>query len=164
MTGGPSLPSLGPRGEGWVVGQGILLVLIAVLGLPGLAELPPTDATGWLRLGVGLAILGAGAVVGLAGLRALGPSLTAMPRPKPDAALVESGVYGVIRHPLYLAVFMAGLGWAVATASAPAAIAAVLLGLWLDAKARREERWLADAFLGYAAYRRRTRRFVPGLY
>jgi protein-S-isoprenylcysteine O-methyltransferase Ste14 len=40
----------------------------------------------------------------------------------------------------------------------------MLLGLWLDAKARREERWLVDAFPGYAAYRRRTHRFVPGIY
>lgn len=164
MTGRPSLPALGPRGEGWVVGQGVLLVLVAVLGLPGLAELPPTDATGWLRLGIGLVLLAAAAVVGLAGLRALGPSLTAMPRPKQDSALVETGIYGVIRHPLYLAVFATGLGWAVATASAPAALAALLLGLWLDAKARREERWLTDAFPGYAAYRRRTHRFVPGIY
>ena len=147
-----------------MVGQGVLLVLVAVLGLSGLAELSPTDAIGWLRLGAGLALLAGGALVGLAGLRALGPNLTAMPRPKPGAALVETGIYGVIRHPLYLAVFAAGLGWGVATASMPAALAAVLLGLWLDAKARREERWLADAFPGYAAYRRRTRRFLPGLY
>jgi protein-S-isoprenylcysteine O-methyltransferase Ste14 len=87
-----------------------------------------------------------------------------MPRPKQDSALVETGIYGVIRHPLYLAVFTTGLGWAVATASAPAALAAALLGLWLDAKARREEHWLTDAFPGYAAYRGRTHRFIPGIY
>lgn len=164
MTGGPRLPALGPRGEGWVVGQGILLVLVTVLGLPGLAELPPTDATGWLCLGTGLALLAAGTLIGLAGLRALGRNLTAMPHPKRDAELVETGIYRVIRHPLYLAVFTTALGWAVAMASVPAALVAALLGLWLDAKARREERWLVDAHPGYPEYRRRTRRFIPGLY
>jgi len=33
---------------------------------------------------------------------------------------------------------------------------------WL--KSRREEAWLTERFPGYDAYRRRTRRFLPGLW
>ena len=40
----------------------------------------------------------------------------------------------------------------------------VLKQVLLDLKARREEAWLSERFEGYAAYMRRTRRFIPGLY
>ena len=39
--------------------------------------------------------------------------------------------------------------------------AALLAVLWR--KADLEERWLAERYSGYVDYRRRTRRFVPGL-
>jgi protein-S-isoprenylcysteine O-methyltransferase Ste14 len=31
-------------------------------------------------------------------------------------------------------------------------------------KARREERWLAEAYPGYAGYKRRTRKLIPFVY
>jgi protein-S-isoprenylcysteine O-methyltransferase Ste14 len=158
------LPALGPRGEGWVIGQGVLLALVAVLGLPGLADLPPVDGAGWALLGLGLVLLAGGVGIGLAGIRALGRHLTAVPRPKRDASLVETGIYGAIRHPLYVAVVAAALGWAVAMGSIPSAVVAIVLGVWLDAKARREEDWLLEAYPEYAAYRRRTSRFIPRVY
>jgi len=46
-------------------------------------------------------------------------------------------------------------------ASPPAlAAAAVLLGFF-ELKSRREEAWLEHRFVGYAAYRGRTRRLIP---
>jgi len=39
----------------------------------------------------------------------------------------------------------------------------VALGFF-DLKSRREERWLEERYPGYAAYRARTRRLIPGLY
>jgi protein-S-isoprenylcysteine O-methyltransferase Ste14 len=158
------LPALGPRGEGWVIGQGILLVAVVALGIPGLARLPPSDAAGWARVAVGLALMATGGFVGLAGLRALGSSLTATPRPKQDAQFVDSGIYARIRHPLYVAVSLTALGWAVATATPAGIGVAVILAAWLDGKSRREEAWLLEAYPAYAAYRRRTHRFVPGVY
>jgi protein-S-isoprenylcysteine O-methyltransferase Ste14 len=158
------LPALGPRGEGWVIGQGLLLALTAILGMPGLASLPPTDAGRWLTLGLGLLLLVVGGVVGLAGVRALGSNLTAAPRPKDEAEFVEAGIYRVIRHPLYAAVASVATGWAVAMGSLPALLAAVALAAWLDAKARREEAWLLETYPEYAAYRGRTHRFIPGVY
>jgi protein-S-isoprenylcysteine O-methyltransferase Ste14 len=45
------------------------------------------------------------------------------------------------------------------------AVAAVLLVLLFDLKARREEAWLIERFPAYATYREGTpRRFVPWLY
>lgn len=158
------LPALGPRGEGWVIGQLVLFAAIAVLGLPGLLSLPPANAAGWAALFLGLALLAGGVILGGMGILALGPSLTALPRPRASAELVESGVYRRIRHPIYVGVALAGIGWAVAVTSLPSLAVAAALVAWFDLKARREEAWLDEHFEGYAAYRSRTKRFLPGLY
>ena len=164
MSGTSRLPSLGPRGEGWVVGQLVLIGLVAVLGVPGLGELPPRSAGRWAGLAVGLGLLAAGATVLVRAVGDLGPSLTAVPRPRDDAHLIETGIYGRIRHPIYGALILCAAGWAIATASLLALAASAALAIWLDAKARREEAWLLARYPGYAAYRRGTHRFVPGLY
>ena len=158
------LPALGPRGEGWVIGQFVLFAAIGIVGLPGLASLPPGDAPRWVMLFSGVGVLTGGLLLGLLGIRALGPRLSALPRPRSDATLVESGIYRRIRHPIYVGVALAGIGWALAMASLTSLVGAVLLAAWFDLKARREEAWLGEHFEGYAAYRSRTRRFVPGLY
>jgi protein-S-isoprenylcysteine O-methyltransferase Ste14 len=78
---------------------------------------------------------------------------------------VTSGIYGLMRHPLYTAVFCGSLGWALLWASWPAAVAAALcLGPVFDAKARIEERALRRRFPEYAEYAARVKRFVPGVY
>ena len=59
---------------------------------------------------------------------------------------------------------LAAVGWSIATASPLALVPTVVLGLLFDAKSRREEAWLTERLPGYAAYRARTRKFVPGLY
>lgn len=162
--GASRLPSLGHRGEGWVVGQGVLLALVALLGLPGLARLPPSDPGRWATVVLGLALMVGGCLVGFAGARELGRNLTAVPRPKPGARLVDSGIFATLRHPLYLALILAATGWSVAMASPASMVAAVALAAWLDAKSRREEAWLLEAYDDYATYRRRTARFVPRVY
>jgi len=41
---------------------------------------------------------------------------------------------------------------------------ALLLMPLLDAKSRKEERWLRQQFPDYEAYQKRTRRFLPWIY
>jgi protein-S-isoprenylcysteine O-methyltransferase Ste14 len=158
------VPSLGPRGEGWVVGQGVLLVAVAVLGLPGLGALPPDTTEGWATVMLGLAIMAGGLLVGGLALRDLGSSLTAMPHPREDARFVDTGIYRLIRHPMYAALIMTAIGWVLVTTSVPAAVATAALAVWLDLKSRREEAWLRGHYPAYEAYRRRTHRFLPGAY
>jgi protein-S-isoprenylcysteine O-methyltransferase Ste14 len=43
-------------------------------------------------------------------------------------------------------------------------VAALALGPLLDAKARREERWLRRQFPDYARYEQRVRRYMPWIY
>lgn len=155
------VPSLGSRGEGWVILQ---MVFLGAIGLGGLTA----DATGPEALrapaaAIGAALIAGGAILGLAGLAALngGHALTALPHPRAAASLVESGPYRLVRHPIYGALVIGSAGWAILRMSSVAAIATLALFVILDLKRRREERWLADRFPAYPAYRARTRRFIP---
>lgn len=162
--GGSRLPDLGSRGEGWVVGQFLLLALVALASLPYLGTMAPQTPVRWVLL-----LLGGVEVLigGLAIIRAfadLGRSLTPMPRPHAQAEMVERGIYRRIRHPIYAGLILSAIGWATVSGSPPSFAAAVALGLFLDAKARREEAWLSDRYPEYAEYRTRTKRFLPGVY
>ncbi len=112
----------------------------------------------------GVLLLLVGAVCGIAGAAALGRNLTPFPKPDVAARLVQTGIYGLMRHPLYTAGFCGSLGWALVWRSWPALLAVLLLAPFLDAKARREERWLRSQFPDYVNYQRRVCRFIPGVY
>jgi protein-S-isoprenylcysteine O-methyltransferase Ste14 len=113
---------------------------------------------------VGGAAALAGALLVALSARDLGSNLTPNPRPKTNNALVEHGVYGLVRHPMYSGVLLLALGWSLLRASTLALLLSGLLGLFFDAKARREEHYLAARHGGYAAYRRRVRRLLPWVY
>ena len=162
------LPSLGPRGEGWVVAQLVLFALIGATGLVALTGRPagPSPLAGPSPM-AGLA--GAGAIVagGLVVLRAawdLRASLSPFPRPLAGAELVEDGAFRRVRHPIYSGILLAGAGWALVSGSLVTLALVGLLAILFDAKSRREEVWLGAAFPGYEAYRARTKRFIPGVY
>jgi protein-S-isoprenylcysteine O-methyltransferase Ste14 len=155
------LPDLGQRGEGWVVLQLLLFVAIIGAGFVGLLWSGPARVAGAIA-GLALIIFGVGLVT--AGILGLRRQLTAYPRPVPGGRLIEDGVFGLVRHPMYGGGVIAALGWGLVMASPLALAGAVVLSVFFDLKSRREETWLAEQFAGYAAYRRRTRRLIPWLY
>ena len=87
-----------------------------------------------------------------------------MPRPRADGRLIDTGIYARLRHPIYAGMIFASFGWSVLTGSIGAFVAAFVLAVFLDAKARREEMWLLERYDAYAEYRRRSKRFLPGIY
>jgi protein-S-isoprenylcysteine O-methyltransferase Ste14 len=153
------MPALGPRGEGWVLAQGVFLVLVAAAGW----SLGP-DWSGPLRVGgllLGIALLVSGALLTVRGVVDLGRALTPLPRPRDDAELVETGAYALVRHPIYGGLILMAFGWAIVRASVLAVILAGVLTAFFHLKSRREERWLEARYPGYAAYQARTGRFIP---
>jgi len=147
------------RGGLWVLGQLALMCVVAAGGplWPHHWQSLPLTFLGWFLLAVA-------AGCSLAGAVSLGRTLTPFPRPSARTRLVQSGIYGLIRHPLYTAVFCGSVGWALVWRSWPALLAALALAPLFDAKARREERWLRQQFPEYSSYEQRVRRFVPWLY
>ena len=157
------IPSLGPRGEGWVVLQGILLATVGAAGLLALGGVNPPTWDGLARIVtsvVGLAAIAAGAAQGRAGVRDLGANLTPLPHPTDESDLVQSGIYAKVRHPIYGGLILLGLGWALLSAYLPAIPVALLLVPFFWLKSSVEERWLEERFPSYEDYRRRTRRFI----
>jgi protein-S-isoprenylcysteine O-methyltransferase Ste14 len=87
--------------------------------------------------------------------------MTPLPRPRDHARLVVTGVYGLVRHPIYGGLILAAFGAAILRASVVAVALAMLLAVVLRLKSALEEDWLEARYPDYAAYRTRTRRFMP---
>jgi protein-S-isoprenylcysteine O-methyltransferase Ste14 len=147
------------RGGWWVVGQFLLLFAIAVLGITFRATSKPLPVFIF-----GLIFIVASAICGIAGLMRLGRNLTPFPKPSATTQFVQHGIYALIRHPLYTAVFCAAVGWSLVWQSWPALAVSLVLAIFFDAKARHEERWLRQQFPEYADYERCVRRFIPWIY
>jgi protein-S-isoprenylcysteine O-methyltransferase Ste14 len=82
---------------------------------------------------------------------------------KQDHRIVDSGPYGLVRHPIYTGLIAALIASAIAEATPTALGGAALLALGFWVKARGEERFLSTE-LGaetYAAYRRRVPMLLP---
>ena len=155
------LPALGPRGEGWVIIQFVLLGVVAVSGLAGPAwggqARVVTSVLGAVLLALGLLLAGRG-------LLDLREALTPLPHPRDGASLVHTGSYRLVRHPIYGGIIIGAAGYGLLMASPlTLAGAAVLLGFF-RLKSGREEVWLEARYPGYAAYRVRTRRLLPLIY
>ena len=127
----------------------------------------PVWADAWDGFGSKIAavVLGVpGAIFGIAGALSLGRSRTVFPEPLPETRLVQSGIYGIVRHPIYTSVILLFFAWALWWRSLPGlTLAFVTLG-FLDAKARHEERRLHLKFPDYESYARRVKRLLPWIY
>ena len=151
------------RGGLWVIVQAVLL--LALVLAPGAA-----DTASWsmpwraAHLAVTLLLASGGTVVLLAAALRLGASLTPFPAPLATGQLVTSGVYRLVRHPIYAGIILLALALAWSRFALPAALPSVALLAFFDRKARREERWLSERYPDYPAYRQRSWRFVPWLY
>ena len=155
----------GERGEYLVLLQGALLI--------GFILLPVYRPVGWnldsptlLYLRWGLAVALGLAAIGLIlkGLLDLGRNLTPLPYPKADGQLVRSGVYGLVRHPLYSGLIFAAFSWVVFQFSLSHLIAAAIVFAFFDTKARREEAWLTEKYPEYSDYQQQVKRLIPGVY
>jgi protein-S-isoprenylcysteine O-methyltransferase Ste14 len=154
----------GERGEWFVAAQVLLIALVFFgprrwFGWPA-HSLPFVEA----RLGLAAFLALAGLILLLAALYKLGPNLTPFPRPKEGSTLVKSGPFALVRHPIYSGILLLSFGWAIHTGRVPTLLYALALALLLDAKAAREERWLAARYPEYDEYRQRVKKLIPGLY
>jgi protein-S-isoprenylcysteine O-methyltransferase Ste14 len=113
----------------------------------------------------GVSLLGAGGVLRIWPMFVLGRRFSGLVAIQPGHELVTSGPYRHLRHPSYLGMMLAFLGWALVFRSS-VGVAAYLFGLpLLHQRIESEEALLASQFGGvYDAYRRRTWRLVPWVY
>jgi protein-S-isoprenylcysteine O-methyltransferase Ste14 len=153
------------RGNRWVLGAFGLLGLLA-------GYLPAyTDRIGFWTLDgetvrwIGVALFAIGGVLRLWPVFVLGRRFSGLVAIQSGHTLVTTGIYGVIRHPSYLGLFVNALGWALAFRSGVGVLLAALMIPPLLARIHSEERLLQSQFgAEYDAYRAHTSRLIPGVY
>ena len=120
--------------------QIVLLVLVLAAGMLFGGAWNGPLAT-W-TMAAGIVLLLAGGLLVVRGFLDLGRNLTPMPRPREDAQLVETGVYGLVRHPLYGGIVLGSFGYGLLTASPSALLLSCGLAAFFYLKSLREEAWL----------------------
>jgi protein-S-isoprenylcysteine O-methyltransferase Ste14 len=153
------------RSNRWVI------VAFTILGFAD-AYLPAyTDRHDILTFGAegvrwfGVLLYALGGVLRIAPVFVLGRRFSGLVAIQPDHRLVTTGIYGVIRHPSYLGLFVVALGWGVAFRAGVGVAIAVMMLIVVIARIRAEERLLSETFgAEYDAYRARTWRLAPYIY
>lgn len=154
----------GARGEWYVVTQVVLIGLV-FLGPRTVSGQPP-----WpfpfprVCTVVGSVLMIAGGALFIAGLFRLGRGLTPLPYPVTGVELIQTGPFALVRHPIYSGGLLLGLGWALFVQGWWTLGFVAALFVLLDAKSRREEKWLAEKFPAYRTYQERVRKLVPFVY
>jgi len=156
----------GKRGEYWVLAQVLL-----ILGFVAFPVYRPAPWDGWVTPpmiywvwggAIALAILSI--LLFTMGLLNLGNNLTPLTHPRDDGELVQSGVYNIVRHPVYSGVIFAAIAWALYLVSLPHLIGMFIFLIFFDAKARQEENWLIQKHPEYVEYRQRVKKLIPWVY
>jgi len=155
----PNPPSSSPPSEGggaWVIGQSILLAAVVIAAPVWAGQWPKV-----VSIGSGSVAFLYAAWTGLSGVARLGRNRTPLPAPRSGSVLITSGIYSLMRHPLYAAMMAMSVGWACFWSSGPALLIAGVFMVFLHAKARYEERLLCAKFEDYRDYASRVPRYLP---
>lgn len=118
---------------------------------------------GWWQFAGGVVLL-----AGVVGYRvaggALGQQLSPLVAPREPARLVAEGLYGRLRHPMYLAELAMAVGAPWLLAARGSGVLAVAFALVVLRRIAIEEHALRLRLPEYAAYAARTYRLIPYVY
>lgn len=140
----------------------LALMLILVVAVYDRTAAAAVDGPWWLSL-LGIALCLAAGVLDVSAVSSFRRSQNPIFTPTEARRLETGGLYRYIRHPMYVALFLAAVGMPLILRSLWGAILALLAFVPLLAvRIRWEEARLTDHFGDeYRAYAARTKRFVP---
>ena len=166
-----STPNPTKQGTRTPSGQRLVLASVQVVTLPLLVLMPYSDKhvimvihSEWVRW-LGLAGVAAGSAIAFVALRTLGENYSTFVTIQEQHRLVQNGIYGVVRNPIYLSTLLLWPGvclvfrsWLVVPVFAYFLAFGVLRGA-------QEERVLREHFgAAFEDYCRRTWRLLPYVY
>ena len=155
LSAGGGDDPVGTRGEGYFFLQATLIVAIVLGGIPILGN--------YLEIIAGPGLMMAGVVVLI--ITALNMNESISPWPKPNGqGLVQDGLYGQMRHPMYFGLLSTMMGFSIMTGSIQRLLLTLVLYLAIDFKSNYEEEELAKAYgqVEYEDYKKKVKsKFVP---
>lgn len=138
--------------------QIIILIALVVSGL----ESGYSNAT--LKI-IGLITAAVGAIILAFSMHHLGASMRPVVSPAENAILITSGMYSVVRHPIYTGVLILGIAWSIFFGSLLSLLFTLVLFLFFMVKSTREEELLAKKFPEYVDYKTRVKKkIIPFVY
>ncbi len=147
-----------PRLDKWLVLQVVFFLLVIVSGPFTLLRLPL-----WIKFSGGILLILSFIIFSLS-FSQLGSNLTPFVYPHEEGSLVTSGIYSIVRHPMYSGLLLFAFGWSMLWGTWLGIIFSVILFLILDRKANREEELLTEKYPRYANYKAYVKKFIPFIY
>ncbi|MFZ9857481.1 MAG: methyltransferase family protein [Roseiflexaceae bacterium] len=148
------------RGGWWVVGQFVILAVILIVGYFDSAR----TSSHMIAQIIGVLLGGLALIMVVLAFSHLGRNLTPFPKPLADGELITHGIYAFVRHPIYVSLICGSLAYSIYVGSWLAGIGCVVLAIWFDQKAAREEAFLRAKFADYAVYSNKVAKFIPKVY
>lgn len=144
--------------------QGIA-ILISAYG-PILTTLDPLSTTALVEASTCAVLMASAVGLFVWASRTMGRNWSIVARTRADHSLVDTGPFAYLRHPIYTALFLLMIAFAIAYGHSARLILTIplyALGTWL--RVEEEERLLRRVFgTAYDAYAARVTRFVPRLF
>lgn len=114
---------------------------------------------------IGSLLLIIGFLIFIIAIKQLGVALTPVVTPIENARLVTSGIYGIVRHPIYTGIITLAIGWSVFWGAILSFIASLALLLLFHFKTQKEEALLSKKYPEYTAYKSKVKKkIIPFIY
>ena len=105
----------------------------------------------------GLLIIITGTIVMVMAIRDLGSNLSPLPRPISNGNLITSGIYNLIRHPMYYSLILISFGIFITKLSFYYLFLTISLALIIKFKIILEEKYLNIKFKNYIIYKNKVK-------
>ena len=133
------------------------LLLFASYVVP--VTLVPIQIPGWLRYS-GIVLLILGGLLGTIALLQLNTKLSPFPTPVDSGKLITNGAFAFARHPIYTAILIAAIGYAMYCESTYKILISFFLFILFYFKSNYEERLLKKSYPAYASYQLKVGKFL----
>jgi protein-S-isoprenylcysteine O-methyltransferase Ste14 len=139
-----------------------IMIFLGILIQIWLPDILPISSEPFVVRSIGIALFSLGLITAIAARIQLGDNWSNIETAKvlADHAVVDRGIYGYVRHPIYTGdlLLLIGLELALNSWLVLGALALCPIVMW---KAIKEEKMLLRKLTGYVEYHQRTKRFIP---